>query len=72
MAKKYFAGRDPIGARFKHGGGDASQNPNPWISVVGVVADVRHNGITGTVKPKFYRPLRSGICDRRTGRRRAT
>ena len=57
MTKKYFAGRDPIGARFKHGGGDASQNPNPWISVVGVVADVRHNGITGTVKPKFYRPL---------------
>ena len=54
MARKYFAGRDPIGARFKHGGGDASQNPNPWISVVGVVADVRHNGITGMVKPKFY------------------
>ena len=58
MAKKYFAGREPIGARFKHGGGaDISMNPNPWIAVVGVVADVRHNGITGAVKPKFYRPL---------------
>jgi predicted lysophospholipase L1 biosynthesis ABC-type transport system permease subunit len=27
-----------------------------WITVVGVVGDVRHNGMTGIVKPKFYRP----------------
>ena len=53
MAKKYFAGRDALGARFKQGG---SARPNPWITVVGIVADVRHNGITGQVKPKFYRP----------------
>ena len=34
-------GRDPIGGRFKSGGPDT-----PWITVVGIVGDVRHNGIT--------------------------
>lgn len=56
LAAKYFAGRDALGGRFKHGGGNAAMNPNPWITVVGIVADVRHNGITGVVKPKTYRP----------------
>ncbi len=28
----------------------------PWVTVVGIVGDVRHNGITGVVKAKFYRP----------------
>ena len=29
---------------------------NPWVTVVGIVADERHNGVTGTVKEKFYVP----------------
>jgi putative ABC transport system permease protein len=57
MARRYFAGRDALGDRFKQGGGNPATNPNPWITVVGIVADVRHNGITGAVKPKFYRPV---------------
>jgi putative ABC transport system permease protein len=28
----------------------------PWMTVVGVVADVKHAGLTAGVKPKFYRP----------------
>jgi predicted permease len=51
MAKRYWPGQDPLGRRFRIG------NPQrPWVAVVGVVADVRHNGITGVVKAKFYRP----------------
>lgn len=35
------------------------RNPdNPWITVVGIVGDVRHNGITAQIKPKFYRAIR--------------
>src|SRR6185436_2366741 len=49
--RKYWPGRDPVGQRFRIGGPQ-----RPWVSVVGVVGDVRHNGITGIVKPKFYRP----------------
>ncbi len=29
---------------------------NPWATVVGIVADERHNGVTGLVKEKFYIP----------------
>ena len=51
MARKYWDGRDALGGRFRQGSPD-----RPWITVVGIVGDVRHNGITGVVKPKFYRP----------------
>ena len=52
MATKYWAGQDPIGRRFRMGGPD-----RPWITVVGIVAHVRHNGVTAEVKPKFYRAV---------------
>ncbi len=51
MAQRFWPGLDPIGRRFRQGSPE-----RPWITVVGVVGDVRHNGITGIVKPKFYRP----------------
>lgn len=51
MASKCWAGRDAIDGRFKTGG-----PKTPWIRVVGIVGDVRHNSVTGTIKPKFYRP----------------
>ncbi len=53
MANKYWDGRNPIGGRFRMG-----NNPQrPWITVVGVVGNVRHNGVTAEIKPKFYRPF---------------
>ncbi len=54
LARQYWNGQDPIGKRFKIGGGGAPDRP--WVTVVGVVANVRHNGITGVVKEKFYVP----------------
>lgn len=54
LAKRYWATGNPgnaIGGRIKMG------NPTrPWITVVGVVRDVKHNGLTGLVKEKFYVP----------------
>jgi predicted permease len=55
MGRRYWPGQDPVGRRFKIGGGDANR---PWITVVGIVGDVRHNGITDVVKEKFYVPHR--------------
>jgi putative ABC transport system permease protein len=51
MADKYWTGQDPIGRRFRMG----NNQERPWITVVGIVGNVRHNGITAEIKPKFYR-----------------
>jgi putative ABC transport system permease protein len=53
LARRYWSGRDPIGGRLRIGGGNQQR---PWVTVVGVVADVRHNGLTEVVKEKFYVP----------------
>jgi putative ABC transport system permease protein len=50
MAKKYWGGQDAIGKRFRMGGAD-----RPWITIVGIVGNVRHNGVTTEIKSKFYR-----------------
>jgi putative ABC transport system permease protein len=52
MARTYWPGEDPIGRRFRMG----SNLSRPWVTVVGIVADVRHNGVTVPIKEKFYRP----------------
>jgi putative ABC transport system permease protein len=52
LVRRYLSGRDPIGARLKVGGA----MDRPWVTIVGVVADVRHNGITEPIKEKFYIP----------------
>ena len=52
MARRYWTGQDPVGKRFRIG----SASTRPWVTVVGIVGDVRHNGITGAVKEKFYVP----------------
>jgi ABC-type antimicrobial peptide transport system permease subunit len=52
MARTYW--KDPeqaLGGHLKVYGGT-----RPWTRVVGIVADERHNGVTGIVKEKFYIP----------------
>ena len=52
MARKYWSGRDALGGRFRIGG---AAN-RPWVTVVGIVKSVKHNGVAGVVKEKFYVP----------------
>jgi putative ABC transport system permease protein len=54
LARRYWPGRDPLGGRLRIG----SSSERPWLTVVGIVADVRHNGITDVIKEKFYVPHR--------------
>ena len=51
--ERYFAGRAALGGRVRIGGSDSTQ----WYTIVGVVDDVRHNALVGTVKPQFYATL---------------
>lgn len=55
MAQKYWPGEEPLGKRFKLGGPDSKQ---PWLTIVGVVADVRQMGMDVAVKPEAYYPQR--------------
>lgn len=52
MARTYWPGRDPVGRRMRF----SNEEPLVWGTVVGVVGDVRHNGVTTVVRPKFYLP----------------
>ncbi len=48
LAHKVWPGTDPIGKRIRLG-------PNyPWLSVVGVVADIKNHGSNAATKPEMY------------------
>ena len=52
LARTYWKDGDQVvGGRLRVG-----NMKNPWVMVVGIVADERHNGVTGVVKEKFYIP----------------
>ncbi|HSA56405.1 MAG TPA: ABC transporter permease [Gemmatimonadaceae bacterium] len=51
LAREYFPGEDPVGQRVRFFG-----QQSPWRTVVGVVGDVHHNGITRPVKRAFFAP----------------
>ena len=54
FARRFFAGENPVGRRFKQGGPDRTNNP--WLEIVGVVADVKYEGLDTPVEPTFYLP----------------
>ncbi len=53
FARAFFGGADPIGRRVTFGSGDESPE---WREIVGVVADVRHNGLSADPEPELYVP----------------
>jgi putative ABC transport system permease protein len=56
FAKRYFPGvDDPIGKRFKQGG--VEDDDAPWMTVVGVVGDVHHYGLSEAVSTEMYMPF---------------
>jgi putative ABC transport system permease protein len=52
-AKKYWPGADPIGRRITAGSDD---NPHNRLTVVGVVANVRHFGLDNSARREMFRP----------------
>lgn len=53
MARTYWPDASAaIGGRIRLGG----PGPRPWVTVIGVVADERHNSVTGAVNEKFFIP----------------
>jgi putative ABC transport system permease protein len=54
FAERHFRGEDPVGKRLTREDPRGS-NVN-WITIVGVVGDVRHGGLNVEAKPEFYMP----------------
>jgi putative ABC transport system permease protein len=55
LANLHWPGADPLGKRLKYGGPTSKQ---PWMTVIGVVRDVRHYGLDREIRPGFYVPMR--------------
>jgi len=64
LAKRLWPGGDPIGKRLKQGWPETPDHPtrpgayfSPWREVVGVVSDVKLNGITSDTPMQVYLPM---------------
>ena len=55
LARLYFPGRDPLGKRIQPGVGNGYPSP-PMRQIVGVVRDIRQNGLTVQPGPQVYVP----------------
>ena len=51
FARKYFAGRNPIGGRVSR-----QDDHTRWSTVVGVIGDVRHTSLEEPAEPQIYHP----------------
>jgi putative ABC transport system permease protein len=51
LAREYFPGVDPLGQRIRVG-----NDTRPFRTIVGVIGDVHHNGITAPVKRMWFVP----------------
>ena len=51
FARKYFAGRNPIGGRVSR-----QDDHTRWSTVVGVIGDVRHTSLEEPAEPQIYNP----------------
>jgi predicted permease len=51
MAREYWRGESAVGKRLKRVWND------DWITVVGVVGDIKYHGLSKKVEPEIYRPF---------------
>lgn len=55
LAKHYWPDADPLGKRFRLG---TLETQTPWMTVVGVVADVKENSPDTPTKEQWYQPVK--------------
>jgi len=55
MAKRYWPNEDPVGKRIRQGGPDDVEFP--WLTIIGIVADVREFDPITEPQPTMYFPI---------------
>lgn len=53
MARQFWPDENPIGKRFQYN----MEDGRTWVTVIGIVHDVTHLGLTTTTPPTVYRPF---------------
>ena len=56
MARRYWPNRDAVGKRLRFAPFDEDQ---PWTEIIGVVGDVKHQGLDKEDVPQYYSPYSS-------------
>ena len=54
MARRFWPGEDPLGKRFKYGDTDSN---SPWLTIVGVVGDMRRTGFELAERCETFLPI---------------
>jgi predicted permease len=54
LARRYWPGEDPVGKRLKFGQGRATNRP--WMTIVGVVGDIKSDGFDAASAGVLYTP----------------
>jgi putative ABC transport system permease protein len=57
LAERYFPGTDAVGGRIHFGNFEPD---TPWITIVGVVGDVKNNGLSVNQAPTIYQAYEQG------------
>jgi predicted permease len=52
FVRQYLGSGDPIGRRFQYYGMDSRNDP--WLTIVGVVGDVRHRSLVADARPEAF------------------
>ncbi|MEW6735377.1 MAG: ABC transporter permease [Acidobacteriota bacterium] len=52
-ARRYWPNEDPLGKRIKRGG---SNTDAPWLTIVGIVSDVKQSWFDKEIRPQLYLP----------------
>jgi putative ABC transport system permease protein len=60
FAKKYFAGVNPVGKHMQSDLGDGTLN-SPMREIVGVVGNIKRQGITAESDPEYYLPWAQAV-----------
>ncbi|HKW34174.1 MAG TPA: ABC transporter permease [Candidatus Acidoferrum sp.] len=65
MARRYWANKNPLGKRFK--GQDPRGHNDDWLTVVGVVRNMRRSGPETAPTPHVFEPYTQALDGDRTG-----
>jgi predicted permease len=58
LANRYWPGQDPLGQHISFNGPPTGQNP--WVTIVGVVGDMKSDGFDAPLAPHIYLPVFQG------------